>query len=194
MYGDDFYLERLREGSLVAYEYFFNRYSGVLFGYAFHLLQDRQAAEDLVQDVYLKLWNNKAKLRPSASLKPYLFRSAFNAYMDMRRHLAVREKFDRRFFVEPERTSDDNADSPMIITEMGERITEALDTLTESQRAVFVKCKMEGKKYSDVAEEMGVSIKTVEAHMTKAKKKLGVALRDYAPAITVVLLLGRDFL
>ncbi|BDD09447.1 DNA-directed RNA polymerase sigma-70 factor [Fulvitalea axinellae] len=179
MYTDDYYLHKLKAGQLSALDIFFKRYREDLLRYAFHLVGEPSIAEDIVQDVFVSLWENREKVMISENLKPYLVKVVFNDVMDLRRHEKVKEKYRKHSLHVYDEKACDRAESQAEYNELNERLTVVLDSLPAQQKSVYTKIRLEGKKYKDVAEEMGISIKTVEGHFTKAQKKVRTELQDF---------------
>jgi len=135
--------------------------------YAFSILKDRDEAMDVVQNAFLKLWEKRAEIDLINSAKTYLFttvyRSSLNSLRNQRTRQIHHQKLNREVM-------DNNV--PVEFKETWERIEKVIEQLPDRCKEVFYKSRFDGKKYSQIGEEMGISVKTVEAQMGKALKFL----------------------
>ena len=129
---------------------------------------EMQLAEDIMQDAFFKMWENCKKVSLEKA-KSYVFTIANNLFLNTRRHDKVKLKFKA---VPP---SDKDVQDPQFIMETDEfkqKLEQAISNLPEDQRLVFLMNRIDKKKYREIAEELEVSIKTVEKRMHKALKSL----------------------
>ncbi len=156
-------------------ETLFNEYYIQLHRYAFTILKDDDEAKDIVQNVFLTLWEKGDQIRIQRSVKAYLFRSIYNESIN---YIRKKDAQQRHYLqsVQQDATATDTA-----VGEEAEvwrkRIDDVLNTLPPQCREVFVKSRAEQKKYVEIASELGIAVKTVEAHMTKALKLIRQAVR-----------------
>ena len=166
----------LRGNSQFAFEQLFERYSQKLYRFSFSYLKSETEAEEIVQDVFLKLWENRAKLKNETSFQSYLFTIAFNA---------IRKYFNKRVKDEQFRTNiieslseenpsiENNPEYEALVT----KLNKLIDEMPTRRKEIFLKRKKEGKSVRDIANEMFISPKTVENQITEAmnflKKEFG---------------------
>jgi RNA polymerase sigma-70 factor (family 1) len=166
----------LRGNSQFAFEQLFERYSQKLYRFSFSYLKSETEAEEIVQDVFLKLWENRAKLKNETSFQSYLFTIAFNA---------IRKYFNKKIKDEQFRTNiieslseenpsiENNLNYEALVT----KLDKLIDEMPERRKEIFLKRKKEGKSIRDIANEMYISPKTVENQITEAmnflKKEFG---------------------
>ena len=133
-------------------------------------------AEDLVQQVFVKLWEQRARLDIAWSLKAYLYKTVHNAALNRLRAAKTRSKY-----LEVNASQLENANVPPeeSARELNERLQKALDLLPPQCRHVFELSRFEDLKYREIAEQLGISIKTVETQMGKALRILRLQLADY---------------
>lgn len=166
-------------GDRKAFEALFRLHYRALCAFAVQYVKDIDRAEDLVQDLFFRLWLDRGKLTITSSLKAYLFASVrnrcLNAVKSQGRVRALDEK-DDGVLEEDERSEDEH-------TERIARVHAAVEALPEERRKVFKLCRFEGMKYQEVAERMGISVKTVENQMGKALKTLREELADLVPLL-----------
>ena len=167
------------------FETLFRTHYSSLCAYANKYLQDSDASEEIVQEIFVKLWNNKNDLSINSSLKSYLFKSVRNGSLNMIKHIDVRENYknyNQGEIDHQERMLED----AIIASELEENIRKSIDQLPPERKKIFIMSRYEGLKYREIAEELGISIKTVESQMGKAMAFLRVQLRDY---LTIALLI-----
>ncbi len=125
-------------------------------------------SEDIVQDAFAKLWENCAKV-PRAKAKSYLFTIANNMFLNQVSHQKVVLKFEQKGHIDRDEAS------PQYIMEekeFKERLENAISSLPEDQRVVFLMNRIDKKKYREIAEELNISVKAVEKRMHKALQEL----------------------
>ena len=153
-------------------------------------------AENIVQDVFVELWENKKMLNMHMNLIAYLFTTIKNKCLNHLRHkLVVQETASKlqeeytislRMNLDSLEAFDNNLFSDQDIEKI---ISRALDTLSEKCRTIFIMSKIEGKKQKEIAQELNISINTIETQMGIAYKKLRIELKDYFPILLFILCL-----
>lgn len=143
----------------------------------YRFVQDQARAEDLAQELFLRFWEKRHQIEVNSSLPAYLRRMAINEALGyLRRHKHYEEtEFEPQF--EPGAGS--SAEESYLQGELEERIKAAIDTLPPKCRAVFQLSRFEELTYNEIANQMGISIKTVENQMGKALKLLRERLKVY---------------
>jgi len=166
----------------------FNTFYPRLLRFADSYVDDRFEAENILQDVFLKLWEKWASLPADTNLKAYLFTMVKNQCMDFLRHRqVVAQHFVDWETVQQQETSFNfyalsQFDPEQMDVEAVERLVEnTISELPEQCRKVFELSRYDGLKYKDIADKMGISIKTVETHISHALKILRVTLKDLFP-------------
>jgi RNA polymerase sigma-70 factor (ECF subfamily) len=167
--NDDELLSRIRSGDDAAFDALFRAWYAPLVRLSERMLRDAQAAEEIVQEVMLEFWRRRETLTVHTSVQAYLFQSTRNRSLNWLRHERVerREEFDTDTL-----TSASNADATLLEGEVGAALRRAIDQLPPRCRQVFVLNRLRGLRYAEVAEELGVSVKAVEAQMGRALKAL----------------------
>jgi RNA polymerase sigma-70 factor (ECF subfamily) len=163
-------LNGLKKGKGESYKIVFAKYYEWLCNYVYKLSNNYQLSEDLVQDVFVKLWENRESIVIKSSLKNYLFKTCHNQFLQHLRKEKVKLNFleslrwDILYDVY-------NTDNDVKETKVN-ALHLLIDKLPPKCKEVFVKGKLEGKKYKEIAKDMNISIKTVEAQMSKALQYL----------------------
>ena len=157
-----------------------------MFAFAKNYVPANEDAENIVQDVFLILWERKEEIEISFTLTTYLFTLVKNRCLNFLRLKLIEEEYNSQmkeelgFKLYALETFNYSYQSE---EELQEVIRRALDTLPERCREVFIKSRIEGLKYKEISDELGISVNTVENQMVTALKKLRVALKDYLPLL-----------
>ena len=161
-----------------AFEQVFKQHYRPLHAYAFGLLKDDAAAEEMVQNVFYKLWERTESLNITGPLGAYLYRAVHNESLNYLKHRKVRSEHSLRvsYYMDGRGES---ATRTVRMKELEEKLRSALNELPEGCRTVFQLSRFEELKYSQIAEVLGISIKTVENQMGKALKLLRSRLAEF---------------
>ncbi len=154
--------------------------------YAYSFLRDKEDAEEIVQSTFLLVWERKETLEIRTSVKPYLYAMVRNACLNVLKHQRIKERHATETMAVAAH-SDESVSQLIAANELELRIKEAMDELPEQCRLVFKLSRFEELKYAEIAEQLNISIKTVENHMGKALKIMREKLKDYLPLIIVML-------
>jgi RNA polymerase sigma-70 factor, ECF subfamily len=171
-------LGRLRQGDEAAYDAIFRQWYAPLVATITSLLRDRGPAEEVVQDVMLELWRRREAITFETSLRAYLFQATRNRALNYLRRQRVEARGEATIAAgmpTPEATDSEARES-----ELNVAIQTAIASLPDRCREVFELSRIKGLKYSEIATELGISVKTVEAQMGKA---LRVMREQLAPWI-----------
>lgn len=162
------------------FEGLFREHYQNLVSYSFFYLKDHAASEEAVQEVFFTLWQKREDLNISSSIKAYLYRSVRNHCLNVIKHIEIRENYkehNERSRMEVEGRGEQTLETK----ELELRIEKAIDQLPPERKRIFIMSRYEDMKYREIADELGISVKTVEAQMGKALKFLREQLVDYLP-------------
>ncbi len=165
-------MEELFDGQ--TFEKLFNKHFSNLTGFAYNYVRDEEIAKDIVHDAFLLLWNKRKCLNPVYPVKSYLFVLAQHKALNYLRHLSVvkTSEYELETLFDSAAGELDEHEKRLV------RLEEQLCLLSEMQHDVLIKCVVEGKKYKEVAEELGISLNTVKTHLARALKFLRNELQD----------------
>ena len=187
MHHEHVLIEGLKEGNERIFDYLFHLYYSSLVVYAMKFIENHDVSEDIVQDLFVKVWTNRASIPIDQSLKSYFFVSVRNRCFDWLRHHQINLKTERELKLQ-------NLDAPneshfLLESELQQQIQNAIDKLPPVCREVFVMNRFDGLKPAEIAVQKGISVRTVETHIGKALRLLRSELEEYLPAtlVTVVL-------
>ena len=150
-----------------AFECLFRENYTRLFYHAFSFLNDEEEAKDVVNDVFERVWMNFEKLEFSSSLVPLLYTLVRNRCVSLIRHKKVKERFSREIEVELEDHEEESVEYEMQI----EKLRHLIELLPAQTKNVFKKCFLEGKKYQEAADDLGISINTVKTQVISIKRR-----------------------
>lgn len=159
-------------------ELLFRRYHQALCSHAVRFVYSKETAEDIVSDVFCKFWKTKAYENVTSSFRCYLFRSVRNeAYNYLRLEFQKLETIDTAMVQED--AFNQRPDQILQFEEVLHKVEELVEGLPPQCRKVFLLSRFEGKKYQDIATELGLSVKTVEVHIVKALSLVRRGLKDH---------------
>lgn len=172
----DLYI-RLKSGDENSLNSLFKRFYSPLCLYAFQFLHNKAASEEIVQDLFVKIWEIKESLNIQFSLKSYLFNSVKNKCLNYIEHEKIKNKYTQKVLSEPD--YEVNPDDFFIEPDLLLRIEKSINSLPPKRGEIFRLSREKGLKYKEIALELGISVKTVEAQMGLAIKQLRNDLKDY---------------
>lgn len=179
----DYLALRIKNGDEQAFELLFRKYYIPLCRFSNKYLNNTEEAKGTVQEVFSKIWEGRDDLDPEDSINAYLFRITHNISINKLRRKQVESRY---FEVYKLVYIDHNDDSPydsLLGIELNDKISHAVNKMPPKCRKVFDMSRMEGLKYSEIASMLHISVKTVEAHMSKALNIVRFELRDYLKVI-----------
>lgn len=156
--------------SITLFESLFHEHYKSLCRFATGMLKSAEDAEEIVQDVFVKCWEKRESIE-AGSWKSYLYRAVYNAALNAIKHQKVRMAYAQEAAA-TEQEHQGSFEENFHANELGQKVEQAIATLPEQCRKVFVMSRFEEKKYKDIAAEMNISIKTVENQMGKALRVL----------------------
>lgn len=174
----------IREGNERIFEETFRKYYQSLCNYANSILKEMDEAEEVVQNLFLSIWEKRSDLEISISLKSYLYRAVHNHCLNRIKHLKVREEY-QQYAVNFYDASYESVSQTVMKNELEQKIEEAIRKLPEQCRLIFRMSRFEELKYHEIAEQLELSPKTVENQIGKALKILRVELAEYLPLIII---------
>lgn len=166
-------------GNNELFSYFFDKYYNGLCVYAFKMVASKSYAEDIVQDLFVKLWEDRKKIIIQVSVKSYLLRSVHNRCLDFIAHQNI--KANHRSYRQSHFSEEELLDYPLLDFELEERLKRAIDSLPDGIRETFIMNRVKGMSYQQIAETEGVSVKAIEYRISKALSLLRDDLKDYLP-------------
>ena len=173
-------LAGLKNSDKQVFEHLFRSSYVPLCNYAAGIVSDRDEAEDIVQQTMITFWEKRETIEITTSVKSYLYRAVHNQALNKIRHDKVRLVYSKDVQSSGEQESE-AASGKILQQEMQLKITEAINQLPDQCRTVFQLSRFENLKYLEIANQLGISVKTVENHMGKALRLMRLSLKDYLP-------------
>ena len=167
---DSIFIQKLKKGDDVAYQMLYDKYYQWLCNYVFKLCENKKLSEDIVQDTLMKFYEKRSKITISSSLKNYLFTSCHNQFLQHLRKKKI--KFDDLDTIKWEVIASSMNPQENHLEDNLKKLHQYIDELPPRCKEIFVKNKLEKTMYKDIAEDLNISIKTVENQMSKALKHL----------------------
>jgi len=174
--------EKIKNGNEKAFEILFHKYYRYLCLYATKIINDDSAAEEIVQDFFVKIWEKRETISIETSFKNYLFRSVKNLCINYIQHNKTKLRYAQKVISEVENHFSDDDSFPEI--ELSQKIEESINSLPEKRKEIFRLSRQEGLKYHEIATKLNISIKTVETQMSLAIKTLRDKLKNYSSFFT----------
>jgi len=174
------WVEKIKEGNGDAFEKLFRLYCQPLINFAKRYVVELAIAENLVQDVFLRVWKNRARLDPALSIKTYLYTSVKNQALKHLKHVAVEQKSQAELDQPP--STDLTPESSLTEKELAASIDQAIAQLPEKCRLIFTMNRFDRLTYAEIARVENISIKTVETQMGRALKFLRKSLSHFLTA------------
>jgi RNA polymerase sigma-70 factor, ECF subfamily len=170
---------RIMMGDEQAFELLYRRYFVRLCAFANKFLCCPQSSEEVVQDIFLKLWENRSTLRSDESGKSFLFQAVHNKSLNLLAHEKVVSRYSEMIKAVYSQPQEFDVHESLMAKELNTSIQSIVNELAPECKRIFLMSRAEGKKHHEIAEELNISIKTVETQITRALKKLRVELSDY---------------
>ncbi len=170
-------LTDLKSGGQAAFNYFYEKYSLQLYRKLLKMVRINVVAEELLQDLFLKIWEKREQIDPDQPFKAYLYRIAERIVYDYFRKLA-REAKASDYISANSSEIYEQFDNGGLETEMRNKVQNAIARLPEQQRIVFNLCKIEGKSYEEVSNLLGITTGTINTHITRATKTIKIYLTE----------------
>ncbi|NLI36553.1 MAG: RNA polymerase sigma-70 factor [Bacteroidales bacterium] len=174
MLNDLLILTKIKEGDIKTFEEVFRLYYAPLCLYASCIVSGKDAAEEIVQELFYVLWRDKEKLQLIYSLKNYLYGAVRKESLQYLEHEEIKRRYRETIVLKEENYKEvsRSAEHELEFEELQELITDTLKELPLRRSTIFKMHRFEGKKYETIASSLGLSVKTVEAEMSKALKTL----------------------
>lgn len=180
-YHEQTVLLKLQQGDSDAFLALYNHYHSALYHYILRFVKSPAIAEDVLQDVFLKIWEIKNRINPELSFKAYLYRICRNSVFKLLKKMAVDENL-RVEVMQQLTQSVADADLKLLWQQYESILQTAINNLSPQRQKVFRLCREEGKTYEQVANELGISRNTVKEHMVLAMKLIKEHFEQYGDA------------
>jgi len=164
-------LAELKTGSEAAFSYFYQKYSLQLYRKLLSMVRVDVIAQELLQDLFVKIWEKRELIDPALSFKAYLYKIAERIVYDHFRKLTREARLEKTLSLSRSELYR-HTEEALYAKEAQARINEAIDRLPAQQKQVFTLCKIDGKSYDEVSSLLGISTGTINTHITRATKSI----------------------
>ena len=167
--GDIELVKKLQKGDVEGFDIIYEKYSGKLYAFGLKYLRSTAGAKELVQSVFLKLWENHKILKKESSFKSYLFTITYNDICKQFRKRSYRQKFIEDTLYKYSPSSSETEDGIEYNSVM-EHVQQVIDKLPERQKTIFLKSRQEYKSTKEISEEVGLSPGTIDNYISESLK------------------------
>lgn len=178
---------KLKEGDERAFKVLFQKYYAPMCHFARQFLKDSEMAEETVQDLFVRIWEKRDSLNIETSFKHYFFRSVRNQCLNQLQHQKIRNQYASAILESSYQEIDQ--EQYYLEVDLIERIEKSINALPTKRQEIFRLSRERGLKYKEIAEELNISVKTVEAQMGLALKYLRDELKDFSNHLMTLFLL-----
>jgi len=179
-------IKELKEGTSNAYHFLVETYHHKLCVYAFGLTHDSGISEDIVQNVFVSIWSRRTKLKDDFSIKNYLYKSVYNEFIDQYRKKKSVIALEKKYFDALNTILEEDDDSNDLLN-LIDLVKKEIENLPPKCKQTFLLSKQDGLTNEEIAEYLNVSVKSVEAHITKAFSFLRKTIGNKANCILFLL-------
>ncbi|MGD2034625.1 MAG: RNA polymerase sigma-70 factor [Bacteroidales bacterium] len=170
---------RLKKGDIKSFEFFFNEMKDSIYYFAYTYFKEKEISREIVQDVFVRLWEKRDSINPKLNLRSYLFTIAKNIILDNLR----KKDFEIKYYREIQFVSTDvynNTENELIFSDYLLQLQRAIDTLPPRRKQIFQLSRDQHMSYREISENLSISVNVVENQISKALKQIRDYLRVYS--------------
>ncbi|MCL6267876.1 RNA polymerase sigma-70 factor [Flagellimonas myxillae] len=188
---EEYQFQQFKKGSETAFKSFFDLYHDQIVGFSMQFLGDLDESKNVAQDAFVNLWVNREKVKEPKGVRSFLYTSAKSNCLNLIRHKKVVHKYSDQYLRKKERQINQDVLHSMefdsaTLSELETLIQTSIKKLPERCKRVFSMRRFDNKKNQEIAEELSISVKAVEANMTRAMRSLKHSLSNYMTIILLV--------
>ncbi len=170
-------IRKLKEGNVRAYKHVYDYYSENLFHFTYSYLKNSYESEEIVQEVFLRIWEIRDEIDESKSLKSFIYKMTVNKVFNHLKHKVVEQKYEK-YVMNYNHSTTNTPEENLQYKELNCKIQHLLMKLPDQQRNIFNLSRLEGLTNPKISEKLGLSIRTVENQIYRATKYLKENLKD----------------
>lgn len=182
-------IAKFRNGDMEAFRKIYESYCEPLYRFANSYLKDSFEADEIVQDVFLKVWERRDEVDEQKSFKSYLYRITVNKVFNELKHRVVRQKYEQHALNFNQITSE-TPESSIQFQELNKKLEQLLTQLPEQQRNIFIMSRWKGLSNAEIAENLKLSVRTVENQIYRAAKFIKLHLNNDYPLVVLLIVFG----
>jgi RNA polymerase sigma-70 factor (ECF subfamily) len=161
-------LKLLRKGDMKAFDTIYERYCSRLYGFVLRYIKQKEDAEEIVQEVFVKIWEAREKINAYSSFEAFIFTMAYNATISLLRKRISESKYMDHLKNRQNITNQDESVGEIEFKELNKRVALLLDKLTPRQKEIFLLSREKGLTHEEIAKELNISTNTVKNHLVTA--------------------------
>ena len=165
------YLSGFIEGDMICFKKVYDCYRDRIYAYAFKITRSHELSEEVVQDVFIKIWNKRNKINPEYSFSSFIFRVAHNHTINLLKRIGY-DKIAKERISQSSDNSVDDTDHKLILNEYLGIMNKAIDELPPKRKDIFNLSRVQGVSHDEIAEKLGISKNTVKSQLVKATKTI----------------------
>jgi RNA polymerase sigma-70 factor (ECF subfamily) len=178
LYSDEKLMQEIRADNMYAFDALYVKYCKRVYKFAYSILKTREETENLMQDVFLNLWENRHKVEKDSSVKSYIFTITYHSAISVIRKKARESEFVL-YLKSVQKIDEEPVDVVLEYTELKNKVDEIINALPKRQKEVYQLHKVEALKYNEIAERLHISVNTIENHMSRALKAIREKIGNY---------------
>ena len=189
-YDDNELFLQISTDDQLAFRRLFDRYRQRLFAFAWQLCHSAADAEEIVQDVFLRLWEQRTRLPEVTMPRKYIYTMTRNRTLDVLGKIARNDQAVRQMWATMQQSGDGNDTEQLLYAEDSRKVVQlALSRLPEKKQLVFTLSRHDGLSHQEIADRLGLSVQTVKNIMTEVLKHIQYFISQHAEILSIVLLL-----
>ena len=179
LYTDEELMREIKADNMFAFDVLYKKYCKKVYRFGYCILKSPEESENLMQDVFLKLWENRHKVEKGSSIKSYVFTITYNSAITI-----IRKKARETEFIEYLKSLQVINEEPVNVeleyNELTNKLDEIIKALPQRQKEVYLLSRVEGLKYKEIAKRLNISVNTVENHLSRALKIIREKITHYS--------------
>lgn len=193
VFNEKLLVSELMGGNEKAFRKLFNAYRNDVYAYSISIIKTKTLAEEIVQDVFLKIWQHRDRLNPDLSFKSYIFTITRNLTFNLITKVANNRKMKEEVFYKSQKSYTPVEDR---IAEIDYELikNEAIELLPARRKIIFKMSREEGKSYEEISKELNISVSTVKGQMSKALATIRDFLNSHGDVTLLITLLSSRWL
>jgi RNA polymerase sigma-70 factor (family 1) len=184
LYSDEDLMQEIKADNMFAFDVLYKKYCKKVYKFGYSILKSTEEAENLMQDVFLSLWENRHKVEKDSSIKSYVFTITYNSAISTLRK-KVRESEFVEYLKSLQEIREEPVDAGLEYKELTNKLEKIINELPRRQKEVYLMHRVEGLKYIEIADLLNISVNTIENHMSRALKTIREKLGNY-PLIVIL--------
>lgn len=188
LYTDEELMQGIKVDNMFAFDLLYKRYCNRVYKFGYSILKSDAETQNLMQDVFLRLWENRHKVEKDEAVKTFIFTITYNSAISVIRKKAKESEYFQ-YLNNLQVIYEQPVNADLEFKELTCRLEKIVEGLPIRQREIFIMHKMESLKYSEIAERLNISVNTIETHMCRALKTIREKIYNYTLFIIIFLFL-----